>query len=136
MWLRAEVKRESERETDGSLVRAWCDEVGPAKGGEKIIERLLVGNIEDGELQCHAFAVAPLEQVVRSEAEVEQVPRCNTRRIGVVVRRSFRVKAKTLRFEGAARTCGNGIGRGCRLTATREACHCLLRAAETQEIVK
>src|SRR5215472_7040137 len=63
---------------------AWGDVVCAAEGGEKIIEGVLVGQIDRGQDETDLVALAA-QQVVVSNGEIKQVSRLDARRILVVV---------------------------------------------------
>ena len=63
---------------------ARSDVVRAAEGGEEVVERVFVGNVDGGEAQAPLVAVA-VEEVVGTEGGVEEAARCDARRILVVV---------------------------------------------------
>jgi hypothetical protein len=73
---------EVEAELDGFGARG--DEVCAAEGGEEVIERVFVGQVDDGEAKAPLVAVAA-EEVVVADRHVEEVARSDARRILVVV---------------------------------------------------
>src|SRR5579872_2786007 len=62
----------------------WRDIVRPAEGGEEVIQRLAIGQVDYGEAQAPFITVAA-EQVVLADAGVEQVAGGDSLRIVVVV---------------------------------------------------
>ena len=71
-----------EAELDGFGARG--DEVRAAEGREEVIQRFLVGQVDDGEAQAPLVAVA-VEEIVVADGEIEEIARCDARRILVVV---------------------------------------------------
>ena len=71
------------------LIRARRDEVGAAERRQEVVERFLVREVDDAEPHAHLGLVA-VEQVVDAEAEIEQMARRNSRRIGHIVFRAVR----------------------------------------------
>ena len=63
---------------------AGRDVVGTAKGGEEVVERVLVGEVDGGEMKAPLLLVA-VEEVVFADGSVEEATRGNPLRIGVVV---------------------------------------------------
>ena len=55
-----------------------------AKGREKVIKRVIVGQIDCGQLNANLVSIA-VKQVVVSDGNVEQVSRSDTRRVLIVV---------------------------------------------------
>ena len=75
-----------EYEADRALVCSRCHEVGPAESGEEVVKRYFVCSVKNREFQRHAArAVLPLEQIIRPEADVEQVSRRDSSWIRIVV---------------------------------------------------
>jgi hypothetical protein len=63
--------------------------MGSAESGEKVVKRILVGDIDGGELQTHSVPIAAeVVKVVISDSEIEKMPCRDARRILVVVLRS------------------------------------------------
>src|SRR5262245_19589633 len=60
-----------------------------AKGGEEIVERDIVRQVRHRKSQGNPLAVARRVQTVGTETEIEQVPRSNASRIGVVIFRTL-----------------------------------------------
>ena len=56
----------------------------PAEGGEEVIERVIVGQVDDGELSAPLVFLS-VKQVVVADGKVEQITRINTLRVFVVV---------------------------------------------------
>ena len=61
-----------------SLERSWCDEMGPAERRFKVIQGFLVGQVNDRESQRH-LCMFGAQQIVRARAEIEQVARSDSR---------------------------------------------------------
>ena len=59
-----------------------------AEGGQEIVERLLVGDVDGGQLQA-PFVFVVMEHVVFAHADVEQVSRGDARGVVVVVFRAW-----------------------------------------------
>ena len=72
--MEAQLRREASR----------GDVVGSAEGGEKIIKRVRIGQIDDRELRAPLVLVS-VEQIVMSQRKVEQITRLNAGRVVVVV---------------------------------------------------
>src|SRR5436305_4335430 len=79
----------SERDADLTLEGARADEVRAAEGGEEVVERLLVRQVDGREAKRH-LRVLGAQEVVGSGAEVEEVARGDARRVRVVVLRPVR----------------------------------------------
>ena len=91
-----------EHEADRALVCTRRDEVGPAESGEEVVKRYFVCSVKNREFQRHAArAVLPLEQIIRPEADVEQVSRRDSPWIRIVVCSVFIGKSKALGCEAA-----------------------------------
>jgi hypothetical protein len=58
--------------------------VGAAEGGQDVIQRFFVGEIDDLKLGAPFITIA-MEQIVVSDGGVEQIPRCDARRIMIVI---------------------------------------------------
>src|SRR5215469_9017935 len=76
---------------------AWGDVVCAAEGGEKIVEGVLVGQIDRGKDKTDLVALAA-QQVVVSNGEIKQVSRLDARGILVVV---LRPRRRNLQQAGA-----------------------------------
>jgi len=63
--------------TRGDIVRA-------AEGRKEVVERIVVRQVDDGQL-CTPFVPVAVEQVVMAHGHVEEAPVCDTRRLMVVV---------------------------------------------------
>jgi len=64
----------------------WRDVVRAAEGGKKVVQSVLVCDVDGRELETHLVLIAA-EQVVMSDGNVEQASRRDTRRVLVVVLR-------------------------------------------------
>ena len=62
------------------LIRTGRHEVRDAERGQEVVERLLVGHVDDAEAQADLRLVA-VKQVVDAEAEVDEVPWRDARRV-------------------------------------------------------
>jgi hypothetical protein len=80
----------------------------PVNVDRKLVKRLFVRQIDDAETDADLRLVA-MEQVVDAEPEIDQMPRCNPRRIVDIVLRALWGYDQTLR---------SSIGRG----AARQRC--------------
>ena len=60
----------SERDADAHLIRARCHEMGAAEGRQEVVERFLIGHIDDAETQPD-LGLVTVEQVVDAESQVE-----------------------------------------------------------------
>jgi hypothetical protein len=58
--------------------------MGPREGGKKVIERSVVGQIDNASLQA-PFVPVPMEQVVMSNRQIEKTARRDPRWIVVVI---------------------------------------------------
>jgi hypothetical protein len=65
-------------------VRARRNEVRSTKGGEKVVERRFVGDVDGAHLQAPLVAVA-VKQVVVPHGHVEEVAGRDSRRIMVII---------------------------------------------------
>ena len=79
-------ERQLKVETDLSGDGARSDIVRAAKGGKKIVQSVLVCDVDGRELETHLVLIAA-EQVVMSDGNVKQASRRDTRRVLVVVLR-------------------------------------------------
>src|SRR5947209_6478969 len=70
--------------SDLTLKTARRHEVCAAEGGQEVVERHLVGQVNDCKSQGHARALRA-EQVVCPGAQVKEMTRRNARRIRIVV---------------------------------------------------
>ena len=59
------------------------DVVCPAEGGNEVIEGVLIGNIDRGQLQAH-FVLVAVEEIVVTDGEVKEVARGDA--VWVVIR--------------------------------------------------
>jgi len=75
----------SETEAQLSLVAPWCDEMGPAKRGQEVVQRRFVGHVDDSEAQKDFVSVGVGQNVVHAQANVKQVSRRDARRVGIVI---------------------------------------------------
>src|ERR1035437_1613562 len=86
--------------------RPRCDVMRPAEGGKEVVEGVLVGYVDGGEPQAHLVLVA-LEYVVMPDGDVEQIPRCDPRRILVIIlgirRRHLQQRRSELRYRARIR---------------------------------
>ena len=57
---------------DLSRQRARCDVVRAAEGGKEVVQRIFVGQVDDGELSAPLVSVA-VKQIVVSDRKIEQV---------------------------------------------------------------
>ncbi len=102
-----------------------------AKSRKKVIKRDFVRNVYRGEPQRHFLALCA-EQVVGADAEVEQVARCDSRRIRIVVRSTV---CRNTHAQGTAirRGARQDWGCWCRESAAAEQSDlCLLVRGEAQ----
>ena len=76
-----------------------------AKSGEEVIQRVLVGEIGGLQLQRPADPVGVI-QIVGSHRDVQNIPGCDARRIGIGV-----VRARRRNFESGGPVIGTGAGR-------------------------
>ena len=60
------------------------DVVRSAEGGEEVVKRVFVGDVDGGQAEAPFVAVA-VEEVVLADGCVEEVPRCNAGRVLVVI---------------------------------------------------
>lgn len=60
------------------LIRPRCDEVRAAETRQEVVQGLFVRQVDHGETDPH-LRLAAVEHVVRSEAEIEDVPRSHAR---------------------------------------------------------
>ena len=87
---RSEISRAGRRhsglkvETDRCRQRARGNEMRPAKSGQEVVERDLVGQV-DGRKAKAPLPFFAVEQVVVTHGQVEQIARRDARRIVVVV---------------------------------------------------
>lgn len=58
--------------------------MGSTESGEEIIERVVVGQIDNGELSAPLVFIS-VQQVIVSDGEVEQIALLNARRLVIVV---------------------------------------------------
>src|SRR3979409_1054045 len=79
----------SERDADMHLIRAWRHEMSAAECREEIVKGFLVRQVDDAETQAH-LGFASVEEVVGTEAQVEQMARRSARRVGHIVCRALR----------------------------------------------
>ncbi len=97
-----------------------------AERGEEVVERVLVGDVDGGQVQVH-LVVLLVENVVLSERDIEQVARCDAGRIVVVV---FSARSRNLnKFRGVSGRVARSkaaIGNGGRNAVAGEACFELL----------
>src|SRR5437764_53745 len=98
--------------SDLTLKTTRRHEVCTAEGGQEVIERRLVGQVNHSEAQCYA-RVLGAEQVVRPCAQVKEMTRCDARRIRVIVLRPVRrnphaQRAAIRRCTGRNRRCQRG----------------------------
>src|ERR1700733_3936537 len=82
--------------------------VGSAEGGEEVVQRVLVGDVDGSQAETPFVPVA-IEEVVLADGGVEQAPFRNARRVMVVVFRVWRRNGNELRRElgGKARSSGD-----------------------------
>ena len=76
-----------EMEAELGRQRTRRDVVRAAEGGEEVVERVLVGDVDGSQLETH-FVLIAAEEVVMPDGNVEKASRRNARRVLVVV---FRV---------------------------------------------
>ena len=57
-----------------------------AEGGKKVIQRVLVGDVDGRHVEVHLVAIG-VEEVVLADGGVEKVPRRNALRVLIVVSR-------------------------------------------------
>ena len=58
-----------------------------AKGRLEVVQSVFIRQIDDGEPQRHLRAFGA-QKVVSAHAQIEHMTRCDSRRIGVVIRRT------------------------------------------------
>ena len=63
--------------------------MSPAEGGLEVIESNLIGDVGNRETKRHMRVVALIEQIVRAEADIEDVTRRDTRRVLIVIGCAF-----------------------------------------------
>ena len=63
---------------------AWRHIVRAAKRRKKVVQRIIVGQVNGGQLQAH-FVLIAVQDVVVPERQVEQIAVRNARRIVVIV---------------------------------------------------
>ena len=73
-------------EVESDLPRdcAWRHVMRAAKGGQKVIERIIVREVDYRDL-CTPFVFIAMEDVVMPDGEIEEMTRCNPGRIVIVV---------------------------------------------------
>ena len=74
---------------NSSRQRSGSNVVRAAERREKVVERVFVRDINRRQLQADLVSI-PVEEVVMSDSEIEQVSRRHARRIGVVVFSAWR----------------------------------------------
>ena len=82
----------SEMETELSRQRARCDVVRAAEGGEEVVERVLIGQVDGGKRQT-PFVLLPVEEIVVAHGHIEQIAGSDARRFVIVIfgpRRGYR----------------------------------------------
>src|SRR3954451_8705017 len=110
------------------LVAAGRYPMRTAEGGKKVVERRLIRDVECRELDIRSDLV-PVEDIVDSDADIEQIPRCNTRRIVVGIERS-RSRNRQARGPIVARTGCDGVAQTRVLASKIEADRCLLTGSQ------
>ena len=78
------------------LYRPRGHEVSPAESRQEVIERDPVSDIDRGKPQRQPGALGP-QQVVGAEADIKQVSRRNSRRVGIAILCAFDGKAHSQR---------------------------------------
>jgi hypothetical protein len=73
LYVRRAIADFSEGDAQMHLIRPRRDEMRAAERRQEVVERVLVGEIDDAEAQADLPLVA-VEQVVDAEAQVDQVP--------------------------------------------------------------
>ena len=76
--VRLKIQRDLRRE------RARRHVVRPAERGQEVIQRVIVGDVDRGQVEVHLVAVG-VEEVVLADRDVEQVARSDARWVVVVV---------------------------------------------------
>src|SRR6516165_9427762 len=76
--------RPSEVEANLSCYRARSDVMRAAERGEKVIQGILIRKVDYGYSRAPLEAI-PVEKIVLTDREIEQMSRLNARRIGIVV---------------------------------------------------
>ncbi len=66
------------------LISAWRDEMRSAEGGEEVVKRHLVGQVDGRKPSAHLMVVC-MQDVVQTGADIEQVSRRDAGRIGVSI---------------------------------------------------
>ena len=88
---------------------ARADEVRPAEGGEEIVERFFVGHVNDGDAGAPSESIT-MKQVVVANGNVEEIARCDARRILVVILRAIGWNLDTRgACSGRSRTAARGV---------------------------
>src|ERR1700679_78213 len=82
-WERAKLEVEAQLRRHG----ARRNVVGSTEGGEEVIERVFVGDVDGSQAEAPFVAVA-LEEVVLTNRRVEKATRLDTRGVVVVVART------------------------------------------------
>jgi hypothetical protein len=72
---------------DFGAIGAGTDEVSAAKGRQEIVEGRFIREIHRGKLQRPPDTIG-VKEVIGAYREIEQVPRCDAGRVGVVVFRA------------------------------------------------
>src|SRR5438552_3731870 len=77
--------RRSENKTDRTRVRARRDEVRAAECRVEVVQGDLVGDVGYREAKCHARVLFLREQVIDTGAKIDNMPRCNARRVVIII---------------------------------------------------
>src|SRR5258706_2403389 len=100
---------------------AWRDIVRPAERRKKVIERVLVGQVDGGQLRAHLVLVA-MEHIVMSHGEIEKMAWCDARRVVVIVLRAGSGNPQQTGGElGGGARAGQGNSWSCAHTVATEA---------------
>src|SRR5690242_2000840 len=73
----------SERESEPSHERPRLQEMRSTKRGKEVVERDPVRKVRDLKRCCDSFALFPVQQIIRTDPKIQDVPRLHT--IGVVI---------------------------------------------------
>ena len=80
----AVCSQQSKCKTDLSLETARRNEMRAAEGGQEIVKRLFVRQVDRRQPQRHPLVLGA-KQVIRADAQVKQVARCDPRRVVIIV---------------------------------------------------